>query len=518
MSPSSDPPVLGWVNLNERPLDGPTEWVEACILLPFDMAELGQVTVRRNGRPLTVSARSVGETYHMVAEWPRSGPGEYRLEVVGPDCRFEERLQIAPSKLPDSEYRQILTDLEDRLPTLVVLGIQKAGGLAQAERITVEPDTMAQEIRRLRRAIHGESDQPGLVDILPQLQRKHHQVLINTKPWRPRAAARRPVLSEIMRAVRRPGNLDATGRPMAVIDAVAEPSANTYENQLVRLLLRLVDRRLRSALRAAGRTHRQTLEALSLSFEQARSSAPFLRAVDLPVFVPRQLTMVLLRVSEYRAIRAILDDFLSHVRIVHDDQDLLAPLDGFPSLYQTWCTLTIIQWLLDTLGDAGWVVNRQSLVYDRPGCFYVQVMRNGAPVLEMTQAATGLRLDVIPELNYGRSGDLCAVSYYQRPDITIRLRSPLGDTRLLLLDPKYRLDSGGDEVGRPKKEDIDKMHAYRDAIRDRDGNRVVEAAAILYPGPTQDFGHGIAAFSARPDAVSNLQAELRFWLDSLLGV
>jgi predicted component of viral defense system (DUF524 family) len=35
----------------------------------------------------------------------------------------------------------------------------------------------------------------------------------------------------------------------------------------------------------------------------------------------------------------------------------------------------------------------------------------------------------------------------------------------------------------PKKIDIDKMHAYRDAIRDLGDQPVVDSAAIVYPGP-----------------------------------
>lgn len=38
--------------------------------------------------------------------------------------------------------------------------------------------------------------------------------------------------------------------------------------------------------------------------------------------------------------------------------------------------------------------------------------------------------------------------------------------------------------GQATKPDIDKMHAYRDAIRDESGSRVVRSAAILFSGPS----------------------------------
>jgi hypothetical protein len=43
------------------------------------------------------------------------------------------------------------------------------------------------------------------------------------------------------------------------------------------------------------------------------------------------------------------------------------------------------------------------------------------------------------------------------------------------------IDDAPFDEGKPKKVDIDKMHAYRDAIRDADDYRVVRFAGILYP-------------------------------------
>ena len=98
----------------------------------------------------------------------------------------------------------------------------------------------------------------------------------------------------------------------------------------------------------------------------------------------------------------------------------------------------------------------------------------------------------------------------------------------MIFDPKYKLDTetadassndageeaageeaepeaAGEEAepeaagaGKPKKIDIDKMHAYRDSIRDVDDHRVVQYAAILYPGLTVEYGVGLAAVAARP--------------------
>ena len=70
--------------------------------------------------------------------------------------------------------------------------------------------------------------------------------------------------------------------------------------------------------------------------------------------------------------------------------------------------------------------------------------------------------------------------------------------------------------GRPKKVDIDKMHAYRDAIRDTADSHAVEFAAIIYPGAaTERFGVGLEAIAARPgeDFEEELRAVLQRSLD-----
>jgi predicted component of viral defense system (DUF524 family) len=88
---------------------------------------------------------------------------------------------------------------------------------------------------------------------------------------------------------------------------------------------------------------------------------------------------------------------------------------------------------------------------------------------------------------------------------------------LYLFDPKYKLDSDQPDSSDawPKKEDIDKMHAYRDALRGPRDEHVVMYAAILYPGPSVTYSSGdadtpeIAVLSANPEQPSALGASLR---------
>jgi predicted component of viral defense system (DUF524 family) len=122
---------------------------------------------------------------------------------------------------------------------------------------------------------------------------------------------------------------------------------------------------------------------------------------------------------------------------------------------------------------------------------------------------------------------LRTASHPQRPDVAIEVTDDSGATGVILFDPKYKLESealNGDITdARPKKEDMDKMHAYRDAVRDARDERVVRLAAILYPGPTvAPFGAGVDAISAVPGSSDlldqRLEDILRRELSSRFGV
>jgi hypothetical protein len=95
----------------------------------------------------------------------------------------------------------------------------------------------------------------------------------------------------------------------------------------------------------------------------------------------------------------------------------------------------------------------------------------------------------------------------------VEIQQPKSPPRLYLFDPKYKLKGelleGESPDGRPKKVDIDKMHAYRDAIRDQEDVRAVRHAAILYPGPSISYAEGIEALHAYPGSITILEERLK---------
>jgi hypothetical protein len=155
----------------------------------------------------------------------------------------------------------------------------------------------------------------------------------------------------------------------------------------------------------------------------------------------------------------------------------------------------------------GYTVETERLVHRSAGRIWVEVLKDGEAAVELTHP-TGRRARVIPQANYGGGSGLHSISFPKKPDVAVEVTGPGCQPRLWLFDPKYKLDSEsiassdpdawGIPKGSPKPQDINAMHAYRDAIRDENDCHAVQFAAILYPGPTRFFGAGLAALSAYP--------------------
>jgi predicted component of viral defense system (DUF524 family) len=124
-----------------------------------------------------------------------------------------------------------------------------------------------------------------------------------------------------------------------------------------------------------------------------------------------------------------------------------------------------------------------------------------------------MMIRLFPERTYTKSsGPLSSVSFSQRPDVTIEVQPAQGPSRLYLFDSKYKLDGELAEEestdGKPKKVDIDKMHAYRDAIRGEGAERVVRYATVLYPGPGMRYGEGLKAVRAYPGFEGDVEKQV----------
>jgi hypothetical protein len=231
--------------------------------------------------------------------------------------------------------------------------------------------------------------------------------------------------------------------------------------------------------------------------------------------------MVLLKRPEYRAALEGFLEFRRRALVRIEEPALDAPLDNLPFLYQTWGVLEVVAVLLDLAADAGFVIRHQELVHRNKGELWVRLVRNGKPAAVLSDPGTGTVVTLIPQRSYSRAGNpVHSASFEQITDISIEIRDASGEIRVLVFDPKYKLQSEENEgrlsADRPKKVDIDAMHAYRDALRNQDDQRVVELAAILYPGPSAAYGVGLRAIRAIPSQSNALRSQLREVLEPAL--
>lgn len=507
----------------DAPLGAPVEWEPAWLLLDAPLSAWDSVRVTRNGAPLAVQLRKDQTgTPQVACEWPRSDPGRYRLRIEAGAAVVEREVRVDPGKITTAAFAALLDELNERLPAEVALSLQRAGALTGVELRPPDSTTLAGELSRIRRAIRGSQDRLGLVAILDRVGRDPHRALADEAPWVRSFEARSPDPGQLARALMRAENLDVERRPLTVIDRRSVEHFDTYENRVVRTFVSAVRARagrLTAACEAAKRTDSAAeVRALLRELDLARRQASFLDHVSDLAVPPTRLTMVLQRKPGYRA---ALEGFLAFLRSSSarlDAPALDAPLDNLPALYQLWGTLQVCLAVVEVAAKTGHRVETQRLVSASPGGVYVRVLPDGVPAVVL-RGPSDVRVAVIPERSYGHQGSLRSMSFVQRPDVAVEVRRPTG-TAVWLFDPKYKLasDEGeGPGEGRPKKVDIDKMHAYRDSIRDAGGERVVRFAATLYPGVDCAYGEGLAAIQARPGDGEALRLRIAAEIERALG-
>jgi Domain of unknown function (DUF2357) len=155
---------------------------------------------------------------------------------------------------------------------------------------------------RLRFAVRGDEEHPGLAGILPRLQHSHRRELRRAPHWSKEELVRHPEPRELIRSMRKPGNLDAQGRPVYTLDERRYLTADVYENRMVRSVVEETRMRLRRIVRANG-----DAEAADLlrELDAAVALAPFLDEVGIPTDNRYQPTATLTKDPLYRSVLAL---------------------------------------------------------------------------------------------------------------------------------------------------------------------------------------------------------------------
>jgi Domain of unknown function (DUF2357) len=156
-------------------------------------------------------------------------------------------------------------------------------------------ESAARPLDALRALVRGGDDRPGLIDVLPRLQKTHRKELRRREQWTHGDLARHPEPRELIRSRRRPGNIGENGQLVRIFDARRELVEDVHENRVVRHAVNDVRRRLLAI---------DDPEAVVLlgELDAALSQAPFLREVGELRARPTEPTATLSGDPLYRAV------------------------------------------------------------------------------------------------------------------------------------------------------------------------------------------------------------------------
>jgi hypothetical protein len=495
-----------------EPVDRPAEWVKALVVLSCELTSMGSVEVHRNDTRLAVSARQIGGTSRVVAEWPRANAGNYTIFIAGIPGQADQEigLTISPARLTDAELARIVQDLQEDLPASLAFALSRRGATAGLRMLPPGLATPEQELDHLRRAVMGSPGKPGLTRLLASIARQPHQVLESGVRWTSAEAARQIHPAAVAQVYSRPGNIGADAGPVSVPERQVRHTSDVYENQVVRLYAEQVANRLR-ALGALGSRAGVTdqVKELLRALTAARRGAVFLDSVTTLATAPSQITTTLIQRPDYRAIYQGLLDLQRRAVLRTDLPDSDAALADVPRLYERWTTGQALVATLHAADRCGYVLDHFDLIRRRREHeLVVDLLRGGnTPLAQWSNAERGTKMKLFIQRVYMPDAEgLHSISFQQKPDIAVEV-SGAKETAVVIFDAKYKLR--GEEDGRPAKSDIDTMHAYSDAIRDGAARRVVRSASVLFPGESDTYGKQIAAIRARPGEREQLAADLQ---------
>lgn len=159
---SSSP--FSFLDVAEQPTESPREWTEGVVVVPLDANELAHGRLLLQGRSLPLSVRILDGKPRVLANWPRTGTGNFELVLeLRERAVARQVVSVRPQKISEESYVALVNDLQgDALPTSIALGLARTGGLAE---VRVEPradTTLEQELQRLTRAVRGSDERLGL--------------------------------------------------------------------------------------------------------------------------------------------------------------------------------------------------------------------------------------------------------------------------------------------------------------------------------------------------------------------
>ena len=207
--------------------------------------------------------------------------------------------------------------------------------------------------------------------------------------------------------------------------------------------------------------------------------------------------------------------------LIRDLNCALAPCTGGPfdlslrdthALYEYWVYFTLVY----TLCDIGFVpIRDENLFHLTNRGLSVSPAQGQASAIYLQRDECRIRC--LYNMTYTTSSGR-ALTHDLRPDMIIEIYNSNSERAIYAFDAKYRReDYNGTWI--PMREDIDKMHAYRDAIGqviDTDFQRILKSAVVLFPAQVDSayqthafytsLSHGIGGLPILPGDANTLSA------------
>ncbi|MCG8346896.1 MAG: restriction endonuclease-like protein [Chloroflexales bacterium] len=473
---------------------------------------------------------------------PQNAVGRFAvlLQATRPDSVAEELhavIEVAPRKIDQERYTLLLDNLQQNVYGLIytlaggMIGIrmQSLESPPESQLLQTYVHLLDERFSQLDRAIAQIARRPR-TELRPHTERVEAG---QARDWRPDPSDWRSA------NVQAPTAHAQTPIPTEVSQARSTPSADTYENRLVKRLLDELWRRTRLiaalAQREGGRASERSrsISAIAVRCNEVTKRLHELRALPFlaevgPLTSFHGPTPALQREPAYRVVYRFWQDVRRYPFIAVETPLFDLPIQELPRLYECWCLLQVAQALLD-LPDVQ--VHEQKLVVAAETDFTLALVEDET-LLVLGWSDLTLRLRYQPRYRRnplrrtGGEADTTAHSLYSHPrssfisldrhtripDLAVEIERPDKPPTVVLFDAKYRLDASG---GVPEDALAD-AYTYLGSIGLPSGERAARAAMLLFPGQgaAELYSSGVGALPLLPGAVGALQERLEQLLTS----
>ena len=474
--------------------DGLTEDIELNVLIRTHISQDMQCHI--NGQPTA----NLGFITNDNTQWGRINTGDrpghitFHIQYQN-QTLLNAQLNIRPSKLDyENDYQTMRDDLQTIARQLVFSLPQHAQIHTQ---ITHEHGTPLDFLQIITHQI------TQLIQTLHTILKRPHRQLTSHTETRPISLATGRDPNALTHAARNTTHWTSTpqtkNKPFSIQNLThlqetqRHPTTNTPVNRHLISNLHQLTRRLR-----ALKPHAQTIHPIHKRLQQ------ILRHRTFQNISPTQFNdaMPIHIDARYQTAFALIKNL----------NRALAPLEGgpfnlsyrdTPTLYEYWTWFTLIQ-TCQNLGFHPQV--DKNLFHITQRAIILSPTQGEASAIHLQKDTTHIRC--LYNATYTTTSGQ-SLTHDLRPDIVIEVQTPTTRT-VHAFDAKYRReDHHGTWI--PMREDIDKMHAYRDAVGQviqGDFQRTLKSAIVLFPAPLttlyqthpfyQSLPHGIGGLPLLP--------------------